>query len=401
MREEGEGRKKQWEDFSQRIARLDKRLPPDYLRALNIDLQWFAAEDEGRTEAPSEYKIRKAREEEGRVAKSQELIGALGLLLPALVILFLAPSMLRICMEMVRFFLLRVIELDPTRDKTIAGVAFLYYIRLALPIIIVAVIAALFSNLIQVGVLFTTKPLLPNFSKIIPRLGRYFQRTLFSMEGLFNFFKSIVKMLIIGAVAFFLIRSKIEVLANLQTASLWTGITTVANLAIRMLIISALLLLFLSIPDYMFQRWQYRESLKMSVEEVKRERKELDGDPLIKSRLRRRMQEIMTRDMLRNVPKADVVITNPTHLAIALEYHRENMAAPQITAKGEDQTALMIRRIAERNGVPIMENKPLARALYQETRVGDMVPIAYWEIVAQILSKVMHINEERRKTQQA
>jgi flagellar biosynthetic protein FlhB len=207
-------------------------------------------------------------------------------------------------------------------------------------------------------------------------------------------------MVIIGAVAFFLIRSQFERLANLQTASLWTGLTTVANIAIRMIIISALLLLLLSIPDYMFQRWQYRESLKMSVEEVKRERKELDGDPLIKSRLRRRMQEIMTRDMLRRVPEADVVITNPTHLAIALEYHRENMAAPQVTAKGEDQTAAMIRRIAEQNGVPIMENKPLARALYQETRVGDTVPAAYWEVVARILSKVMDINEKRRKARQ-
>ncbi|MDR2534696.1 MAG: flagellar biosynthesis protein FlhB [Treponema sp.] len=363
----------------------------------HIDLQWFAAEDEGRTEEPSEHKIRKAREDEGRVAKSQELIGALGLLLPALVILFLAPSMLRTCVEMVRFFLLRAFELDPTRDGIISAAALWYYVRLTLPIIIVAVIAALFSNLIQVGVLFTTKPLVPNFSKIVPRFGRYFQRTLFSVEGLFNFFKSIVKMVIIGAVAFFLIRSKIEVLANLQTASLWVGITTVANVAIRMIIISALLLLFLSIPDYMFQRWQYRESLKMSVEEVKRERKELEGDPLIKSRLRRRMQEIMTRNVARIVPNADVVITNPTHLAIALEYHRENMAAPQVTAKGEDQTAFMIRRIAEQNGVPIIENKPLARALYKETQVGDMVPEAYWQIVALILGKVMHINEERRK----
>ncbi|MDR0567647.1 MAG: flagellar biosynthesis protein FlhB [Spirochaetaceae bacterium] len=364
-----------------------------------MDLQWFAAEDEGRTEEPSEHKIRKAREEEGRVAKSQELIGALGLLLPGLTIFALAPRMLRVCVEMVQFYLYRAVELDPVRDGTIAVAALQYYVRLALPVALVAVIAALFSNFVQVGLLFTLKPLTPNFSKIVPRFGRYFQR-IFSAEGLFNFFKSLVKMVIIGAVAFFLIRSKFDVLANLQTASLWTGLTTVANIAIRMIIISALLLLLLSIPDYMFQRWQYRESLKMSVEEVKRERKELDGDPLIKSRLRRRMQEIMTRDMLRRVPEADVVITNPTHLAIALEYHRENMAAPQVTAKGEDQTAAMIRRIAEQNGVPVMENKPLARALYQETRVGDIVPVAYWEVVARILSRVMDVNEKRRKERQ-
>ncbi|MDR3115596.1 MAG: flagellar biosynthesis protein FlhB [Treponema sp.] len=364
-----------------------------------MDLQWFAAEDEGRTEEPSEYKIRRAREEEGRVAKSQELIGALMLLLPALGILFLAPFMLRTCVEMVRFFLLRVSALDPTQNRILLGLVFSYYIRLSLPILAIALGAALFSNLIQTGLLFTTKPLIPNFSKILPHFGRYFQKTLFSAEGLFNFFKSTIKMVIIGGVAFFLIRSRIAELANLQTASLWLGIQTVASLAIRMLIISALLLLLLSIPDYMFQRWQYRESLRMTKQEVKEEHKMYEGDPLIKSRLRSRMRELLSQNMAINVPKADVVITNPTHVAVALEYNRANMAAPQVTAKGEDEMALRIRRIAQDHGVPLVENKPLARALYAETKVGDMVPEAYWEIVAVVLSKVMKINEERRRAQ--
>ncbi|MDR0630387.1 MAG: flagellar biosynthesis protein FlhB [Treponema sp.] len=367
--------------------------------AADMDLQWFAAEDEGRTEEPSEYKIRKTREEEGRVAKSQELISALGLLLPALGLLFLAPFMLRNCVEMVRFFLLRVNELDPAQNRTILGLVFFYYIRLSLPILAIALGAALFSNLVQTGLLFTTKPLMPNFSKILPHFGRYFQKTLFSVEGLFNFFKSTIKMIIIGGVAFFLIRSRIAELANLQTASLWLGIQTVASLAIRLLIIAALLLLLLAIPDYMFQRWQYRESLKMTKQEVKEEHKMYEGDPLIKSRLRSRMREILSQNMAINVPKADVVITNPTHVAVALEYNRTNMAAPQVTAKGEDEMALRIRRIAQDHGVPLVENKPLARALYAETKVGDMVPEAYWEIVAVVLSKVMKINEERRRAQ--
>jgi flagellar biosynthetic protein FlhB len=364
-----------------------------------MDLQWFAAEDEGRTEEPSEYKIRRTREEEGRVAKSQELISALGLLLPALGLLFLAPFMLRTCVEMVRFFLLRVNELDPAQNRTILGLVFSYYIRLSLPILAIALGAALFSNLVQTGLLFTTKPLMPNFSKILPHFGRYFQKTLFSVEGLFNFFKSTIKMVIIGGAAFFLIRSRFAELANLQTASLWLGIQTVASLAIRMLIISALLLLLLSIPDYMFQRWQYRESLKMTKQEVKEEHKMYEGDPLVKSRLRSRMRELLSQNMAINVPKADVVITNPTHVAVALEYNRTNMAAPQVTAKGEDEMAFRIRRIAQDHGVPLVENKPLARALYAETKVGDMVPEAYWEIVAVVLSKVMKINEERRRTQ--
>ncbi|MDR2069195.1 MAG: flagellar biosynthesis protein FlhB [Spirochaetaceae bacterium] len=366
--------------------------------AAAMDLQWFAAEDEGRTEEPSEYKIRKAREE-GRVAKSQELTGALILLLPALAILFLAPLMLRTCVEMIRFFFSRATELDPAKDGIIAGAFFSYFTRLALPIAAVSVAAAVFANLVQTGPLFTLKPLVPNFSKIIPRFGRYFQRTLFSMEGLFNFTKSIIKMLIIGMVAFFIIRSEIRGLANLQTAELWQAVRLIASLAARMLIVSALLLLVLSIPDFMFQRWQYRESLKMTKEEVKEERKMYEGDPQIKSRLRQRMREIMTRNMLINVPKADVVITNPTHYAVALEYHPERGTAPQVSAKGADEAAFRIREIAKENSVPLVEHKPLARALYAELEVGDFIPEQYYEAIAIILAGVQRINQERRRAE--
>ncbi|MDR0554423.1 MAG: flagellar biosynthesis protein FlhB [Treponema sp.] len=370
----------------------------DSCNPTDIDLQWFAAEDEGRTEEPSEYKIRKAREE-GRVAKSQELIGALVLLLPALAILALAPSMLRTCVEMLRFYFLRAAELDPVKDRIIMAVFLRYFIRLVLPIICVSMAAALFANLVQTGLLFTVKPLTPDFTKILPRFGRYFQRTVFSMEALFNFAKSIGKMLIIGVVAFLLIRSKWRELANLQTAGLWTGISTVASLAIKLLIISALLLLTLSIPDIMFQRWQYRESLKMSKQEVKEERKMYEGDPQIKGRLRQRMRELLNRNMIANVPKADVVIVNPTHFAVALEYDQETMPAPRVNAKGADEMAFRIRRIAGENNVPVIENKPLARALYAETEVGDIIPLEYHQVVATILAHVYRMNDEHRRAQ--
>ncbi|MDR2210288.1 MAG: flagellar biosynthesis protein FlhB [Spirochaetaceae bacterium] len=361
-----------------------------------MDLQWFAAEDEGRTEEPTEYKIRKAREE-GRVAKSQEFIGALVLLFPALTLLFLARYILRTCVEMIRFFFLRITELDPIHDRLVAGVFFSYFTRLALPIAAAALVAAVFSNLVQVGPLFTTKPLTPNFSKIVPRFGRYFQKTLFSMEGLFNFAKSVIKMLLIGLVAFLLIRSRIDQLANLQTAGIWLGLTTVAGLAARLLIISALLLLVLSIPDMLFQRWQYRESLKMTRQEVKEERKMYEGDPLIRARIQRRMREMMGRNMAVNVAKADVVITNPTHFAVALEYDEDTMLAPILTAKGVDEMALQIRRIARDNDVAVVENKPLARALYAEVDVGRSVPVVYYQAIAQILARVRQLEEERRR----
>ncbi|GHV69923.1 flagellar biosynthesis protein FlhB [Spirochaetia bacterium] len=364
---------------------------------LMIDLQWFAAEDEGRTEEPSEYKIQRAREE-GRVAKSQELVGALVLFVPAVMLLFLAPSMLRTCVEMVRFFLLRAAELDPIHDKLILNVFYRYLLRLAVPIVAVAMVSAIFANLVQTGFIFTTKPLTPDFSRVIPRFGRYFQRTLFSVEGLFNFFKSIVKMGIIGAVAFFLISSRFSELTNLQTASLWQGVRIVASMTVQMMIIVSLLLLLLSIPDYMFQRWQYRESLKMSKQELKEEHKMYEGDPMIRSRIRSRWRELLSQNLAANVPRADVVITNPTHYAIALEYDQSRMMpAPQVIAKGEDELALRIRRLAEDNGVPVVENKPLARALYAQTEVGDYVPPPFLEAVALVLAKVWDINEKRRK----
>jgi len=358
-----------------------------------MDLQWFAAEDEGRTFEPTEQTYRKAREE-GRVAKSQELIAALGLLLPAIMIFILAPGMLRTCAEMVRFFFTRAGEMDVLTNRAVVGIFFNYFTRLVLPILAIAMVAALFSNLVQVGFLFTTKPLTPDFNKILPRFGRYFQRTLFSMEGLFNFFKSVIKMIAIGIIAYMVISSGIKDLANLQTADLWRGITLVASLAVRMLIISAIFLLLLAIPDYLFQRWQFRQSLKMTREQFREEQKQEEGDPQIRARLRRLYRDLLTRNMLANVPKADVVITNPTHYSVALEYDMLRMPAPMVTAKGEDEIAFRIREIAEANGVPVISHPPLTRELYKFTEVGDIVPVRYYSVIATILGHIFNTDKK-------
>ncbi len=368
--------------------------PEDTQTPFDIDLQWFAAEDEGRTEDPSEYKIRKAREE-GRVAKSQELVGALVLLLPAIAISFLGPSMLRTMMEMVRFYLERSTELDPTKDGLIMSAFLSFYTRLVLPIGLVAVFAAIFANVVQTGFLFTTKPLTPNFSKILPRFGQYFKRTLFSGEALFNLTKSIIKIMIIGFVAFFVIQSELPRLTVMQATPFWLSISLIATLAMRLIIFAALMLLVLSVPDIIFQRRQYKESLKMTKQEVKEERKMYEGDPLVKSRLKQRMRELLSRNMAANVPKADVVITNPTHFAVALEWDRGSMPAPMVTAKGADEVALRIRKIAEDSGVPVVENRPLARALFAETEIGDIIPEQFYQLIAVVLAKVNKINEAR------
>ena len=368
---------------------------------LFIDLQWFADSDDedapGKTEQPTEHKLKRLREE-GQVAKSQELIGAIGLLLPALVLLFLAPGMLRTCVEMVRFFFHRAVELDPTKDAIIVRNFFNYFIRLALPILAVAVVSAIFSNLVQLGGwLFTTKPIVPNFSKAIPKFGQYFKR-IFSAEGLFNLGKSLAKIVIIGVVAYLFISSDIEKLLNLQKSDVYTGLTFVASIAIRMILVVAVILLVISIADFMFQRWRFRERHKMTRYEIKEELKMYEADPMIQSRIRSRFREMLKQNINTTVPTADVVITNPTHYAVALRYDQQYMNdGPMVVALGADEMAAKIREIAKEHEVPIVENKPLAQALYRETDVGDFIPEAYINTVAVIFSKVWFINEERKR----
>jgi flagellar biosynthesis protein FlhB len=344
-----------------------------------------------RTEEPSEYRLRKAREE-GRVAKSQELIGAIVLLLPMIAIALLGSYILNNLLEMLSYFLTKATELDPTKDSVIAQAFFKYFIRLTLHILGVAFIAALFSNIVQTGFMFTVKPITPDFTRVVPKFGKYFKRILFSTEGLFNLAKSIVKIAIIGFIAFLTIQGQFKKLSGLMLAPFWSAVTFITQLATQLVIECSIAFLALSVIDYLFQRRQFMDSLKMTKQEVIEERKMFEGDPQVKSRLQTRMRELLSRNMAQNVPKADVVITNPTHFAVALEWNRSTMAAPTVTAKGADEMAAAMRRIARENEVPIIENKPLARALYAEVEIGDTIPEKYYAAIAAILAQVFKMN---------
>jgi len=166
-----------------------------------------------------------------------------------------------------------------------------------------------------------------------------------------------------------------------------------------MLIISALLLCVLSIPDLLFQRWRFRERNRMTRYEVKEEQKMYEADPQIQGRIRSRFRELLRQNIRASVPKADVVVTNPTHLAVAIQYDQSYMEGPMIVAMGEDEMAARIRQIAQENEVPLVENKPLAWALYRDPKidVGDIIPREYWSTVALVLSKVWYLNEEKRR----
>lgn len=357
----------------------------------NIHLQWFAAEDEGRTEEATEHKKRKARED-GKVAKSQDVTSAIVLVFCIVALALLGPYLLASFQEMLRFFYSMIEQPDLYFGQILASLFGRYFIKLALPVVSIAFVGALIGNILQVGFLFSTKPITPDFQKIIPNFGKFFQRSFMSGEAAFNLMKQIVKLAIIGVIAFVNIRSQIEVIVYFLFQPILASFSHIAGIVFRIMIQVALVMLAFSGFDYWFQRRQHMESLKMSKQEIKEERKMMDGDPLVKGRLRQRMQQILSENMMQAVPQADVVVTNPTHFAVAMEWKQEKMTAPTVVAKGQDNIAFRIREIATDNGIPIIENKPLARALYAEVEIGDEIPEDYYEVMAIVLSQVYSMN---------
>ena len=361
-------------------------LPPPLATAFDVHLQWFAAEDEGRTEEPSEHKLRKAREE-GKVAKSVEVTGAVMLLAGILAVAALSGSMLRTLLAMLTWFLSNAASPNAL-SGALVRVFLGYLVRISLPLLAIMFVVAVAGNVLQVGFLFTAKPIAPDVSRVVPRFGRWLQRAFGSTEALFNLAKSVAKIAVIAVIAYLNIRGEIPRLTRLALAPFFSGVALVSSVALRIVVEAAVLLLAFGALDYWFQRRQHLESLKMSRQEVKEERKMYEGDPLVRSRLRERMREIMRRNMLKAVPKADVVITNPTHYAIALEYDRAVMAAPTVTAKGADIVAAKIREVAAEHRVPVVENRPLAQALWKEVDIGDPIPEKFYEVISIVLAEV-------------
>ena len=348
----------------------------------------MAAEDEGRTEEPSEHRLEQARKE-GRVAKSQEIASSLVLLFGVIVLIITGKWLLSQCINIYIYYFSRCANPDVT-DANLFSAFFINFLRMVIPVAAVAVVAAFAGNIIQTrGFLFSWKPLEPNFSKIAPKFGEYFRKTIFSGTGLFNIAKSIGKVILIIIIGFLVIRSNIysfvEIVGNGQILS---AIGKIASVAATILVIVAILFLAISIPDYFVRRHEHRETLKMTKQEVKQEYKELEGDPEVKGRLKQMQRQLLSQNIPRAVSEADVVITNPTHFAVVLKYERKRDEAPRVTAKGEDQTALYIKRLAAENGIPIEENRPLARGLYTDVQIGDIIPGDYWNAISVIYSHI-------------
>lgn len=350
----------------------------------------MAAEDEGRTEEPSEYKLEKARKE-GRVAKSQEVSSALVLLFGILLMYLLSKWIFGQCVEIYRYYFSKCSSPDMS-DRSLYTAFINYFLKIVLPFSFVAIFAAFIGNIVQTrGFLFSWKPIAPKFSNILPHFGEYFKKTLFSAKGLFNLAKSIVKVAFIITVAYFLIKKDLfELIKIIQNGQILMGVAKIAKMAAQIVIIVAVFFLGISILDYFIQRREFMESMKMTKQEQKEEFKEMEGDPEVKNRLRQAQQELLRQNVPRAVAESDVVIANPTHFAVGLKYEQtDSYSAPKVTVKGEDQMALTIRRIASENDVPVVENKAVARGLYTETQVGDIIPEDYWNAIAAIYSEIL------------
>jgi flagellar biosynthetic protein FlhB len=362
------------------------RLPPWALP--RYELQRFAAEDEGRTEAPSERRQREEREK-GNVPKSQDVTQA-AVLIGTVVALFLGGTfMLRLMMAVFQKYLdrdyaaLGFLTLEEVRATAMN--IFWHTAIIVAPVGLAAVVMAILGSVSQFGLLFTLQPLGFKLERIQPD----FRRILPVRRTMVNLLKIIIQVILIAGASYLVIVDDYLPMLKAANMGLNQAITLFAWVGFKLLVVTALILFALAIPDFFYQRFEYMENLKMTVSESRRERKDEEGDPMIRQRQRERTYELRRqRKMLDEVPGADVVVTNPTHFAVALKYDPRVAQAPLVIAKGADNLAFQIRTIARSSGVPIQENPQLARVLYNEVEIGQEIPDTLYRVVSMVFARL-------------
>ncbi|MBE5869660.1 MAG: flagellar biosynthesis protein FlhB [Lachnospiraceae bacterium] len=364
---------------------------------IELRLQFFAAEGPGgeKTEEPTSKKLEDTRKE-GQVAKSRELSNAAGLLAMFLILQFGIGFVGNRFLGMFHLIYNRIPQYTRYREgfvpvgdfvNTIRDVMIQTLIMLA-PFLIIGFLVAFLSNYVQFSWKVTSKPLQPKFNKMNPISGF---KKIFSVNSLVELLKSIFKILIVGGVAYSTLKEQFNVIYLLFQMPLWQGIATAADIAINMGLKCTYVYTILALLDFAYQKRKFMKDQRMTKQEVKDEYKQAEGDPAIKGKIRQRMQEASRRRMMQQLPQADVVITNPTHFAVAIQYDKDVAEAPLVIAKGQDYMAQKIKEVARENRIEIVENKPLARMLYHNVEVGEMIPPELYQAVAEILAMVYHM----------
>lgn len=383
------------------LIKCKAKLYRKYLRLTGkgFVLTLFASpEDEGRTELPTERKKRRAREEEGRVVNSVEINQTLVLAVTIGLIFILAGYLTHTVGQFFMEIINKISDADNTMNLNAMPDIFLNIIFLVAKtagiILFAALIVGVGINLAQTRFLFTVKKLKPNFKRIAPTWTNFKERVFVSPQNLMNLAKILFKMIVIAILTFTTINGKRNELFNMINMELSQAMNVFFFIVLEMLAKVIVFLIIVSVFDYFFQRRQHIKSLKMTKYEMKEEFKEMEGDPLVKSQLQEMARKIVNRTMLKAVPEADVIITNPTHFAVALKYNNGDYA-PMVTAKGADHIALRIKEIAKENEIEIVENKPLARELFYNVDIGKYIPEKLFHVVSKILGEVYRIRDEK------
>ncbi len=344
---------------------------------------------EEKTESPSDKRRQEAREK-GTVAKSTEVNSVLVLLTAVCMLKVTGPWMQNNLLILIERYISFSFEKQISMDKLILLIrgAIVIFFKCSLPIIGSILFIGVVANVIQFGFLFTLKPVIPNFQKINPLSG--FQR-LFSMRSVVELIKNLLKLTIISIVAWTTIKSAFNQMVLLADASIVIIWSFILQTSFDIIIRISLVLIIIAIFDYVWQRFEHERQMKMTKQEVKEERKQMDGDPMVKSRIRSLQREMARRRMMEQVPKATVVVTNPTHLAIAIRYEPLESDTPIVVAKGKRLIAAKIKQTAKEHGIPVVEDKPLARAMYDKVVEGSPIPVEFFTAVAEILAYVFKL----------
>jgi flagellar biosynthetic protein FlhB len=346
--------------------------------------------DQEKTEQPTPKRLQEARKK-GQVAQSKEVSSALILLTSLGGFLFAGSWMF----WSLSGFMRRIFQnLGTFRLHDVSTVsAFLLEIfeqifLILMPLMLVVFVAGIAANIFQIGFLFTSKPLIPDLSKLDPVKG---MKKFFSLKALAELVKSLFKIFSVGGIAFLMLKGELETIPSLIQMSIAEILSFIGRVSFKMCLYVCLFLIVLAILDYVYQRWQHEKDMKMTKQEVKDESKQTEGDSTVKSRIRKAQMKIAQRRMMEAVPDADVIVTNPTSLAIALKFDAKEMIAPRVIAKGAGFIAERIKEIAKENQVPVVEQKQLAQTLFKLAEVGDSVPVDLYRAVAEILAYVYRL----------
>jgi len=339
-----------------------------------------------KTEDPTSRKLQKARDE-GQVGKSQEVPSVVILLSGVIAVFFFSSFLFTNIIDVMRqsFVFTSIPDVSITYiSHLMIKYAGKFFIIVA-PILICVLFAALFANIAQVGIKISSKALQIKFSKLNPIKG--FQSK-FSSRSVMELFKSVGKLIIIFVVTYFAVIGEMDNMFRLYDNSVFQILIFLMKLSFKIFIWVLIYMAFLAALDFAYQKWKFNEDQKMTKQEVKDEHKEVEGDPKIKSRIRQIQYEAARKRMMAEVPEADVVVTNPTHLAVALKYDALKMDVPRIVAKGSGIIAENIKKLAKEHDVPVIEDKPLARNLYKNVEIGEDIPSDLYQAIAELLAYV-------------